>query len=161
MSDMLVKLYALPDPAPVLADLRKARVEIRRALAPERRRIVNWVEENLPEHAWASECEIALSRQPLSCFIAVESGQMLGFACYDATFKNFFGPTGVGTAYRNRGIGKGLLLATLSAMAGEGYAYAIVGGVGPAEFYRKAVGAILIEDSTPGPYRGILKITAK
>jgi hypothetical protein len=28
--------------------------------------------------------------------------------------------------------------------------------VGPAEFYAKAVGAVLIEGSTPGVYRGVL-----
>jgi hypothetical protein len=34
--------------------------------------------------------------------------------------------------------------------------YAIIGGVGPAEFYAKAVGAVPIEGSTPGIYAGML-----
>ncbi len=38
----------------------------------------------------------------------------------------------------------------------EGYAYAIIGGAGPTEFYTKAVGAVAIEGSTPGIYRGVL-----
>jgi hypothetical protein len=33
-----------------------------------------------------------------------------------------------------------------------GYAYAIIGGVGPKEFYAKTVGAIEIPDSAPGIY---------
>ena len=58
---------------------------------------------------------------------------------------------------RGRGIGKALLLAALNAMRESGYAYAIIGGVGPAEFYEKAVGAVLIEGSSPGIYRGLLR----
>lgn len=37
---------------------------------------------------------------------------------------------------------------------------AIIGGVGPAEFYAKAVNAALIPDSTPGIYRGLLNVEA-
>ena len=57
---------------------------------------------------------------------------------------------------RGRGLGRALLLATLHAQREQGYAYSIIGGVGPAEFYAKAVGAVLIEGSTPGVYRGVL-----
>jgi hypothetical protein len=32
---------------------------------------------------------------PISCFIAVYEKSIAGFACYDATCKDFFGPTGV------------------------------------------------------------------
>jgi hypothetical protein len=32
----------------------------------------------------------------------------------------------------------------------KGYGYAIIGGVGPAEFYRKSAGAADIPNSTPG-----------
>jgi hypothetical protein len=42
-------------------------------------------------------------------------------------------------------------------MAGQGYAYAIIGGVGPVEFYAKTVGAIVIAGSQPGIYGGMLK----
>jgi hypothetical protein len=41
-------------------------------------------------------------------------------------------------------------------MKSQGYGYAIIGGVGPAEFYAKTVGAIAIEGSEPGVYRGLL-----
>jgi hypothetical protein len=37
-------------------------------------------------------------------------------------------------------------------MRDEGYAYAVIGGVGPAEYYRRAIGATVIEGSTPGIY---------
>jgi hypothetical protein len=37
-------------------------------------------------------------------------------------------------------------------MRDDGYAYAIIGGVGPTEYYSKNVGAALIADSSPGIY---------
>ena len=51
------------------------------------------------------------------------------------------------------GIGKALFLSCMHSMAANGYAYAIIGGVGPADFYAKAVGATIIEHSSPGIYR--------
>jgi GNAT superfamily N-acetyltransferase len=111
---------------------------------------------------WRSECETALARMPVSCFIATvkdEDGasRMVGFGCYDATAKGFFGPTGVDPEFRGRGLGKALLLACLDAMRAEGYGYAIIGGAGPVDFYAKCVGAIPIEGSAPGIYRGMLR----
>lgn len=43
----------------------------------------------------------------------------------------------------------------------EGYAYAIIGGVGPVAFYEKCVGARVIPDSTPGIYRDFLAAIEK
>ena len=101
----------------------------------------------------------AFSNHPISCFLATEEGEIIGFACYDCTCKNFFGPTGVVEEKRSRGIGKALLLCCLHAMAANGYGYAIIGGVGPADFYAKAVGAVEIKGSSPGVYRDRLKKT--
>ena len=41
-------------------------------------------------------------------------------------------------------------------MRDEGYVYAIIGGVGPADFYTKCVGAVLIENSAQGIYKDFL-----
>jgi hypothetical protein len=154
--DLLVKLYELPDPSATLNKLRKGGVTVRRALAPEKALVVAWVKKTF-SLGWASVCDVAFSRSPITCFIAVEAGTIVGFACYDATCKNFFGPTGVDPSKRRGGIGKALLLATLSAMSSDGYGYAIIGGVGPIAYYKKTVNAIEIPGSTPGVYRGLLK----
>ena len=153
--DMLVKLYALPDSREVYERLQKAGITTRRALAPEKHKVVAWVREHFSEH-WASEVDVAFARQPISCFIAVRQKNILGFACHDATCANFFGPTGVDPNERKLGIGKALLFNCLEAMKQQGYGYAIIGGVGPADFYTRAVGAIPIEGSEPGVYRGLL-----
>ena len=60
---------------------------------------------------------------------------------------------GVTEKKRGRGIGNALFLSCLHTMAANGYAYAIIGGVGPADFYAKAVGAVEIEGSSPGIFR--------
>ena len=153
--DMLVKLYDLPDSRASYARLREAGIDLRRALAPEKHKVIAWVRKTFSE-GWASEAEVAFSREPVSCFIAIERGRLVGFACHDATCPNFFGPTGVETATRKKGMGAALLFACLEDMKQAGYGYAIIGGVGPAEFYAKTVGAVPIEGSEPGIYRGLL-----
>jgi ribosomal protein S18 acetylase RimI-like enzyme len=156
MTDMLVKLYELPPLQPALDSQIEQGITIRRALVTEQHLIVNWVKTNFDDY-WESETAGAISRQPPSCFIAVENGDILGFGCYDTTAKGFFGPTGVAEQARGRGTGAALLLACLHDMLAQGYGYAIIGGVGPAEFYTKIAGATIIEGSSPGIYRGLLK----
>lgn len=156
MPDMLVKLYDLPDLTPDIERQREAGVTIRRPIPPEKHVVIDWIRQAFNK-AWASEAEMSFSRHPVTCFIAIEDKKIIGFACYDATCKAFFGPTGVAETERGRGIGKALLLACLHGMAADGYAYAIIGSVGPADFYTRVVGATIIEGSTPGIYKGMLK----
>jgi len=153
--DMLVKLYDLPDSHGLRTKLAQAEVSLRRALAPEKHKVVAWVKDHFSEY-WASEAEVAFSREPVSCFIAVKDGEIQGFACHDVTCRNFFGPTGVLPKVRKGGVGTALLLACLEDMKHAGYGYAIIGGVGPADYYARAVGAVAIEGSDVGIYRGLL-----
>lgn len=155
MPDMLVKLYELPDESALLEELSSQGLAIRRAMAPDKFRVVPWVQEHSSLSA-AGEADVCFARSPISCFIATKGADIIGYACYDATCKNFFGPTRVLDEWQGKGIGKALLIRCLRAMREEGYAYAIIGGVGPAAFYEKAVGAIMIEGSKPGIYRDFL-----
>ncbi len=155
MQDMLVRLYDLPDHSGIIRSLRKDGITIRRALAAEKSIVIDWVTQHFGT-GWASETEVSFSYQPLACFIATENAKIVGFGCYDSAYRNFFGPTGVEESLRGKGIGKVLLLECLIAMKAQGYAYGIIGGVGPARFYEKAVGAVLIEGSNPGIYEGIM-----
>jgi GNAT superfamily N-acetyltransferase len=152
MTDLLVKLYELFEVKPYLESLQKEGIKIRRAMAYEKHQVVEWVQ-NIFGKGWASECDIAFSHEPISCFIAMESSNLVGFACYDCTGKNFFGPIGVAERARNRGIGRALLMTCLHAMAASGYAYAVIGGVDSKEFFEKTAGAIEIPGSSPGIYR--------
>lgn len=153
MSDLLVKLYGLPDAAPFLGRVEEAGYTIRRALAPDRAEIRRWVAEHFNKR-WASEVEMAYSGHPVRCFLARDhQGGIAGFACHDATFRGFFGPTGVAEEHRGRGLGTALLLRSLHAMAEAGYAYAVIGASSADAYYAQTVGATPIPDSDPGPYR--------
>ena len=156
MPDMLVKLYDLPGLESDIQQQRAAGIDIRRALAPEKHIVVDWVQTTFSDH-WGSEVDVAVNNRPPSCFLAVDSGSLVGFACYDSTFRGAFGPTGVLESLRGRGIGRVLLLACLHDMLAQGYGYAIIGSAGPVDFYERAVGAIVIPDSKPGMYRGMLR----
>ena len=156
MADMLVKLYDLPESGPSQARVASVGVNIRRARAFERHQVVSWVEARFPP-GWGSECRVAFSRVPVSCFVATRSGELLGFACHGTTARGFFGPTGVDEDARGQGIGKALLMVCMDALRADGHAYAIIGGVGPRAFYEKAVGAVEIPGSTPGIYGDRIK----
>lgn len=152
MPDMLVKLYDLPPLEPALVAAALGGYRIHRALADDRTAALTWVGSLFA--SWCAEVEVAFAHAPVTCYLASRGQALAGFACYDATCPNFFGPTGVAEADRGHGIGRALLLSALHAQKAQGYAYAIIGGVGPQAYYRKAVNAVLIKGSTPGIYRG-------
>ena len=151
MPDMLVKLYELPDLEPVIEKVSQEGVTIRPPVAAEKSKLIDWVTQTFGPR-WAKECEVAFSSLPATCFIAIKNAAIIGFACYECTANNFFGPTGVSEEKRGDGIGRALLLSCLHAMKKMGYGYAIIGGVGPAEFYTNAVGATIIEGSESSIY---------
>lgn len=146
MSDLLVRLYDLNDPPP-----DPEGVVIRRPLLHERGTIGQWIDATFGT-GWGEEFAGSFRSFPASSFIALRDGRIVGFACYEVTCRGFFGPTGVLESERGKGIGKALLLRSLLGLRDLGYAYAIIGGVGPTDFYVKTLGAIPIPGSTPGIY---------
>ncbi len=152
MSDMLVKLYDLPEIEPLIKKLKDQGIVIRTAMPHEKNDVVEWAKDTFGE-GWASECEVAFSNHPVSCFIATQTRKIIGFACYDSTCKNFFGPIGVVEIKQGMGVGKALFLSCLHTMAANGYAYAIIGWAAPTDFYARTAGATIIEGSSPGIYR--------
>ena len=155
MIDMLVRLYDLPDSTALYEKIAAEGVTLRRPRAFEKHTVAAFARENFSEK-WVSEVEVAITRQPVACFIATRDKQILGFACFDTTQRGFFGPTGVSEGARGAGIGKALLMKALEGLRELGYAYAIIGGVGPREFYEKNCGAIEIPGSDPGTYTDLL-----
>ncbi len=157
MKDMLVRLIGLPDVCETENLLfSKEKIVFRRAIAPEKHLVTDWVMDQFGGY-WKSEVEVAFSRQPVSCWLAQRGNDILGFACYEATTRNFFGPTGTLESERGKGIGKTLLVKSLESLREMGYAYAIIGGVGPAEFYQKSVDARIIEGSEISIYEHLIR----
>jgi len=147
MPDMLVRLYDMPEKS------KKRPLEegilIKRAMNADKNKILGFVKENFSE-GWVNECERALYNNPVSCYIAVKDKAIIGFACYDATALGMFGPTGVLESARGKGVGDALLHTCMDSMREKGYAYAIIGwSTDATEFYKKSVGAEVIEGATP------------
>ncbi len=156
MPDMIVPLYGTDFSNEEL----RGNIKIVRAMALDKQRILSFVEyefKNIcPE--WVFECELALLKPNPSCFIAVDSGKIVGFACYNTSALGMFGPFGVSESYRKNGLGTSLLHKCLNAMKFEGYAYAVIGWVSSIDYYKRAVGALPIPDSFPGVYQRLVKI---
>lgn len=158
---MLIRLYprdateAPPDAAAAARfptpTVDGAVVRVRKPIGPEHSVVARWVAEHFGA-GWASEVQVALGNRPVSVWIATQRAELLGFACFDATARGFFGPIGVTDAMRARGLGAALLRVCLQDMRAAGYGYAVVGGVGAPGFFRRVAGAIDIPDSTPGLY---------
>ncbi|MCL2487990.1 MAG: GNAT family N-acetyltransferase [Oscillospiraceae bacterium] len=145
--DLLINLCAVPDPL-ILPD-----VTIHRVLPPNFGRVRAFIRETFGD-GWAEEAGYAMCHQPVSCYIAVKCSstggakQLAGFACYDATARGYFGPTGVAERFRRQGIGEALLLHTLRGMRENGYGYAIIGWTSDmAVGMYKKIGAVEIPGS--------------
>ncbi len=143
LRDMLVRLHRLPPVEPALRRAQSAGVSLRRAEPADAGRYRQMVDREF-EASWRGGMDAALLRREPSAFTALADGELIGFALWDIGYRGYFGPTGVAESWRGRGIGAALLLRALDEMRAHGYAYAIIGKVGPAEFYEKVCGAVLI-----------------
>lgn len=159
MADMLVDLTALDYPAALESRLLDEGIRIKRALAPDRREIEEFAK-TCANQDYSAEVGVALARTPADCYIATRDKTLVGFACFETTAKNFFGPMAVQKKYRGKGVGKALLLRALLSMREMGYAYAMIGW--PVKeavpFYEKCVGAVLINEKSRGVYRQMIQI---
>jgi len=156
MPDLLVNLLKLPPREPLLSQLKAGGLNIRRAQPFENSSVRRFIENDFSV-AWADEISVGFANKPVTVYIATREGCVIGFAGYECTRKAFFGPTGVSEDERGHGIGKALLMASLWGLRELGYVYGIIGGAGPVEFYREAVGAIVIPGSAPGIYTDLLR----
>ncbi len=154
---MLVRLYDLPDASPGYQRIGEAGVTVRRAEPWDRKRYRQFVERTFGE-MWAIEADLAYHHSPITAYVAERDGRIVGFAAYECTRRGFFGPTGVKEEERRRGIGAALLFRCLESMREMGYAYAIIGGVGPAEYYQKLCGAFVIPGSEEGVYGSLYQL---
>jgi len=155
MIDMLVRLYELDDATPLYQKTEDKGIILRKPRPYERHIVADWVGKHFSPK-WVSEVNVAISQQPVNCWIATRDKEILGFVCYDTTAKGYYGPTGVSEGARGLGLGKALLFKAFDSLREMGYVYAVIGGVGPREFYEKVCGAIEIPGSSPGLYRDVL-----
>jgi len=142
--DMIVNLNNLPEMPKLDEDIK-----IKRLYPADKKRLLVFVAENFDEN-WVYEAEYSAMQEVTKVFIAEKDKKIVGFACFDASGKGFFGPTGVREDLRGKNIGAALLIRTLQSMREYGYGYGIIGWVDEAiGFYEKCVNARLIEGGEP------------
>ena len=154
---MLVRLYDLPDASLYYRRAEESGVAVRRADPWDHARYRRFVEGTFGE-LWAVEADLAYRQSPITAFVAEREDRIVGFAAYECTRRGYFGPTGVQPDERGRGIGAALLFRCLESMREMGYAYAIIGGVGPQRFYEKLCGAFVIPGSEVGVYGSLHRL---
>lgn len=147
MSDLLVNLYQL-DTTASMQEAKQQGVLIKRVLPPDKQKVIEFVRKHYDD-GWVGECEAAILRSPVSCFVAVKDKEILGFSCYDATAKGYFGPIGMSPEQKGKGMGKALMYATFDAMREDGYGYAVIGWADSKAmgFYQKCLTIFEIPDS--------------
>lgn len=153
---MLVNLLKLPEVGPQLERLSRSGIVLRRAQTFEQSIVRAFVLKHFSQ-GWADEISVAYANKPVTLYLAIRDGAVLGFGAYECTRRCYFGPTGVSETERHNGVGTALLLACLHGLKELGYVYGIIGGAGPTAFYEKTVGAVAIAGSIPGIYTDRLK----
>ena len=159
MADMLVKLYNIPCSHDIEENLSKSGIRCKKALAPNRSKIIAFVK-TCAKDDYSDEVRAAFSNNPATCYIATREKELIGFACYEVTARNFFGPMAVLESERKKGVGGALLLRALESMRELGYAYAIIGWPtkSAVSFYKKSVDAIMIDENSSGVYKRMIEI---
>ena len=159
MADMLVKLYNIPNSHDIEKKLLQNGIRIKKALAPDRSKIIAF-SRICAKDDYSDEVRAAFSNNPVTCYIATREKELIGFACYEATARNFFGPMAGLESERKKGVGKALLLKALESMRELGYAYAIIGwpANSAVSFYKKCAGAIMIDEKSSGVYKRMVEI---
>jgi predicted N-acetyltransferase YhbS len=160
MPDMLARLYALPDAAPYHERAGGAGFTVRRADPWDRERLRRFVKETFGP-LWAVEADRAFIHEPITAYVATRGGEIVGFAAYECTRRGYFGPTGVREDLRGNGLGAALLFRCLESMREVGYAYVVIGGVGPVAFYEKTCGAFVIPGSEVGIYGSLQELMSQ
>lgn len=148
MPDLLVPLHGGLLDRPQLDG-----VWIGRPLAHQAPKVLSFVSGEFGS-GWEAEVRTAFASVPPTVVVAVsrESGDLLGFCCWDCTAKGFVGPVGVSHECRGIGAGRAVVVFALHSMRESGYGYAVIGDAGPIDFFTKCCDARVIEGSDPGIY---------
>ena len=162
--DMLVPLYRAD--LSVDDDLKRLAAEgisVRRVHSVNLGQLQEFVETTFSA-GWKNEVTHCFSHPNPTCYIAVKERKIIGFAAFEATAPDFFGPIGVAAEFRKKGIGTVLSRLCFRSMKEMGYGYAIIGWAAQSaqHFYRTQFGAMDIADSGPenSVYAQLLQIDA-
>jgi mycothiol synthase len=115
---------------------------VRRATAADRGPAIDWVRGTFGP-IWAFEATRCFEHQRPTMVLAEPNGELAGFSAWRANNAALgaYGPAGVATAFRGRGLGRDLLVATLSEMRADGFPRALIQWAAAVPFYARVAGA--------------------
>ena len=103
MTDMLVRLYDIPEMGGYAEEMERIGVLIRRPNVWEKPLLLDWVNEHF-NLSWTLECEVAFTTRPPACFIAVKDAAPDRLCLLRLHAPEFFRPDRCGgTCQRKRG----------------------------------------------------------
>ena len=113
-----------------------------RAQHTDRERVLRFIEQDFGA-MWRFEAAHAFEVEQPTLFYAEADGEVVGFAAHDVNNRGlgWFGPTGVRSSLRGKGIGSRLLLASLADLRRLGHQRVVIPWTDAVEFYRRACGA--------------------
>lgn len=115
---------------------------VQRASHDDQKRVLRFIEHDFGA-IWRFEASHAFAAEEPTIFYAEEKGEVIGFAAHDVNNRGlgWFGPTGVRSSLRGKGIGSRLLLASLADLRRLGHERVVIPWTDAVEFYRRACDA--------------------
>jgi GNAT superfamily N-acetyltransferase len=118
---------------------------VRRAEQEDRNRVLEWVKSTFSIF-WAYEADAGFKYDRPKLWIAEEGSKIVGFSVYSALEPHWFGPIGVSTEARSKGVGSILLFNCLRSMREEGQRYAVIPWTNHLFFYTQVPGITRIRN---------------
>ncbi|MEM3465891.1 MAG: GNAT family N-acetyltransferase [Candidatus Jordarchaeales archaeon] len=122
-----------------LANISVSPLAIRRAKHEDRETVFKWIKTEFSVF-WAYEADASFKHANPKLWIAEEDNKIIGFSVYGALEPHWFGPIGVSTEARSKGIGSILLFNCLKSMREEGQRHAVVPWTSHLFFYTQVPG---------------------
>lgn len=133
--------YFSTDFSDEIKDCQDKGFEIRRARESDKEKVYEMINKEWPP--WVAEADVTFRHDPISLFIALKEGDVVGFSAYDSNNvgTGWFGPMGVLTEYRKYGLGQVVCKLCLAEIKKQGFHTSIIPWVGPVRFYSKVCNA--------------------
>lgn len=112
---------------------------VRKAEKSDKNKVLSWVKSEFSVF-WEYEASVGFTYDKPKLWIAEDNNEIIGFSVYSALEPHWFGPIGVSTKTRLKGIGSLLLFNCLKSMREEGQRIAVIPWTSHLFFYTQVPG---------------------
>jgi len=122
-----------------ISRIKTSPLVIRKARQEDRETVFKWIKTEFSVF-WAYEADASFKHASPKLWLAEEDGKIIGFSVYSTIEPHWFGPIGVLTEARSKGIGSILLFNCLRSMREEGQRHAVIPWTSHLFFYTQVPG---------------------